>query len=418
MQKCYFWIHPENRSRIITPSLRIFKAFCEPALKDTLSVCHQAFFIPECAFLLQVKQSEWPTCLKLKKRGSLLSESQSKSEVQDPSDIERLAAIHAAAEPDLNKKPGLFQILLPVTVTALIFWWIFSGIDFDSLQKAMAGLPWLELTLVIFVFCAFFFVMDVFSFGAGLKQVVEPRAPWKDIFLLRGGTIFSGVIFAPLGEVFAPYYFYRRWQRSVLRTVGTAVYVGLIDSSCLAIALASAFLFFDASSISPYWLLLLAGHGSFLLLMSFFFSRFGLRFIPETLRSREFLFALVTATTALTLRIFLVRFAVFISVCLTLYYLLILCDIHLSAAQALVFMPLFMGSVFLPISAGGYGGPQGAAVLFLVQGWALCTAEQALAFSLLWSTFFLIGRAVVSGACVLPLWRMLQGIPKHEGSSV
>ena len=371
---------------------------------------------------MQAKQSEWPTCFDVMKRGSLLSDNELKHELKSEakveqsslSEAEKLAAIHSAAEPDLNKKPGIFQILLPVTVTGLIFWWIFSGIDVESLQVAMVGLPWLELSLVLFVFCVFFFVMDVFSFGAGLKQVVEPKAPWKDIFLLRGGTIFSGVIFAPLGEVFAPYYFYRRWQRSVLRTVGTAVYVGLVDSSCLAIALASAFLFFDASSISPYWLLLLAGHASFLLVVSFLFSRFGLSYIPESLRNREFLFALVTAPATLTLRIFLVRFAVFISVCLTLYYLLILCDIHLSAAQALVFMPLFMGSVFLPISAGGYGGPQGAAVLFLVQGWALCTAEQALAFSLLWSTFFLIGRALVSGAFVLPLWRMLQGLNKQK----
>jgi len=69
-----------------------------------------------------------------------------------------------------------------------------------------------------------------------------------------------------------------------------------------------------------------------------------------------------------------------------------------------------MASIFLPISAGGYGGPQGAAVLFLVQLWDLCSMEQALGFSLLWSTLFLIGRAMVSGIFLLPLWKMFQSI--------
>jgi hypothetical protein len=312
--------------------------------------------------------------------------------------------------PELKAQASLLQILLPIVVTLGIFWWILSGIDFDSLKSAMSGIYWGEVALVIGGFCILMMVGDVFSFGAGFKWLVDPRAPWSHMLMIRSGTIFSGVIFTPLGELFAPYYFFRKWHKSVLRTVGAALFVALIDSSSGAISLAIAFIFFDTSMLSQYWLLLLIGHGALLLALAIAFSRFVLPKLPSFVKEREFFHAMRTADFFLVLKIFLVRMSVFSGACFTLFYLLQMMQIELSIAQALLFIPLFMASIFLPISAGGYGGPQGAAVLFLVQLWDLCSVEQALAFSLLWSTFFLIGRAAVSGLFILPLWRMLQGL--------
>lgn len=318
-------------------------------------------------------------------------------------------------EPELKAKTNLLQILLPIVVTVGIFWWILSGVDFASLKMVMSGISWLEVSLLIGAFCLWMFIGDVYSFGAGFKFIVDPRAPWSHMFMIRSGTIFSGVIFPPLGELFAPYYFYRKWRKSVLRTVGTSLYVVLVDSSCGALALACAFLFFDTSMLSNMWLLLLAGHASLLIAASFIFSRWGLPYIPQRFKESEFFYAMRTVSFSFTFILLLIRLSVFAGVFATLYYLLVAMDIQLSIAQALLFIPLFMASVFLPISAGGYGGPQGAAVLFLVELWGLCSTEQALGFSLLWSTFFLIGRAAVSGVFILPLWRMLQTIkPEQE----
>jgi hypothetical protein len=210
--------------------------------------------------------------------------------------------------------------------------------------------------------------------------------------------------------VFAPYYFYKKWNKGVLRTVGASFFVVLVDSTCGFLSLGVAFLFFDTSMLSQWWLLLLIGHGALLAGFILAFSRWGLPLVPAFLKQREFFYALRKADYILTSKIFFFRIISFFGVCFTLYYLLKATGIELSVAQALLFIPLFMASVFLPISAGGYGGPQGAAVLFLVELWSLCTTEEALAFSLLWSTFFLVGRAVVSGVTILPLWRMLQDI--------
>jgi len=315
-------------------------------------------------------------------------------------------------EPELKANASLVQVLFPLVMTALIFWWIFSGIDFESLKRAIEGVSILSLSLAIGGFCVWMYLCDVLSFGAGFKRLVEPQAPWKDIVLLRGGTIFSTVIFPPLGEVFAPYYFYRKWQQGVLRTVGASFFVMLVDSSCGLISLSVAFLFFDTSMLSNWWVLLIVGHALLLIGFSLAFSRWGLSRLPAFLKEREFFHALREVNFSFTMQVLFFRIISFLGVGITLYYLLIATGIHLEVAHALLFIPFFMASVFLPISTGGYGGPQGAAVLFLVQLWGVCSTEQALAFSLIWSTGFMIGRAVVGGVAVFPLLRLLQSLSK------
>lgn len=313
-------------------------------------------------------------------------------------------------EPELTANASLVQILFPILMTAAIFWWIFSGIDFGSLKSAVEGVSLVNLSLAIGGFCVWMYLCDVLSFGAGFKQLVEPKAPWRDIVLLRGGTIFSTVIFPPLGEVFAPYYFYRKWQHSVLQTVGASFFVMLVDSSCGLISLSVAFLFFDTSMLSQWWILLIVGHALLLLVFIVAFSRWVLPKLPEFFRVREFFYALRTVSFSFTMKVLLFRILSFLGVGITLYYLLVAMGINLVVAHALLFIPFFMASVFLPISTGGYGGPQGAAVLFLVQLWEVCTTEEALAFSLIWSTGFMIGRAVVGGVAVFPLWRLLRNL--------
>ncbi len=315
-------------------------------------------------------------------------------------------------EPELKANASVVQIVFPLVMTAAIFWWIFSGIDFASLRSAVEGVSLIKVSLAIGGFCVWMYFCDVLSFGAGLKFLVEPQAPWMHMALLRGGAIFSTVIFPPLGEVFAPYYFYRKWQQSVLRAFGASFYIMLVDSSCGLISLSCAFLFFDTSMLSQWWILLIVGHTLFLLALIVAFSRWGLTRLPEFVMEKEFFYALRTVSASFTITLLFVRMLSFLGVGITLYYLLIAMDIHLSVAHALLFIPLFMASVFLPISTGGYGGPQGASVLFLVQLWEVCSTEQALAFSLLWSTGFMIGRAVVGGVAVFPLLRLLQGLAK------
>ncbi len=317
-------------------------------------------------------------------------------------------SIESDEEPQLKANTSIGQILMPVVVTVGIFAWVWSGIDFESLQEAMAGISWWKVTGIVGAFCVVMYICDVFSFGASFKWLVDPRTTWIDIFYMRTATIFAAVIFPPAGEVFAPYYFYKKWGQPVLLTLGAAFFVVLLDSSTAAISLASAFIFFDTSMLSPLWLVFLVGHSGMLLAFIVMFSRLGQKYLPAFMQKSIFFGPMRQADFLIVFKIFCVRALNFLAACATIFYLIKIMKIDLSVAQALLFIPLFWLSTFLPISAGGYGGPQGASILFLVELWSLCSAEQALGFSLLWSTFFLLGRSISSGVFVLPAWGMFQ----------
>jgi hypothetical protein len=81
---------------------------------------------------------------------------------------------------------------------------------------------------------------------------------------------------------------------------------------------------------------------------------------------------------------------------------------HLGAGQLALLGALLFSTAMLPLSVAGYGGPQGVAVLLLVEAWGVATREDALAFSLVWSTIFLVGRLIVGAALAVPLVRLLE----------
>lgn len=316
----------------------------------------------------------------------------------------------------LKTKPSVIQLLLPFLLTFGIFWWIFSGIDLDKVMTTLQGLDWFSMLLVMTVFCIFFMLMDVFSFGAGYKLFVEKETPWRDLFFIRGGAMFTGVLFPPLAEVVAPYYFVKRWKQPILRVIGAGLLVLVLDSYCATAALGIVFIFFDTASISANWLYLVIAHWSLLVVGVVVFSSALKYRLPSRLRDSHFFSAFMNVTLLLALRLYLVRLCAFVAVCVTLYYLMSAMKIELTVAQSLLFIPIFMASVFLPISAGGYGGPQGAAILLLVDAWQVASAEQALAFSILWSTFFLVGRTLVGGAFIIPLWILFRRISTDHAS--
>jgi hypothetical protein len=80
----------------------------------------------------------------------------------------------------------------------------------------------------------------------------------------------------------------------------------------------------------------------------------------------------------------------------------------LGSGQLILLGTLVLSTAMLPLSVGGYGGPQGVAVLLLVEAWGVASREDALAFSLVWSTMFLVGRVVVGAALAVPLLRLVE----------
>jgi len=138
------------------------------------------------------------------------------------------------------------------------------------------------------------------------------------------------------------------------------------------------------------------------ILAFFILFRFRKRWLSNGMGNHGLLECFLTAKVTHYVHIYLVRLSLLAAHLYAISIILPLLSIDLSLWQLVIFSPLFVASAFLPISVGGYGGPQGVAVLLLVQLWQVTNIESAIAFSMLWSTFFLLGRCSVGALLTIP----------------
>jgi hypothetical protein len=52
--------------------------------------------------------------------------------------MEEQPANNVIPKEEAPEKPSIVKILVPFVATALIFWWIFRGINFDNLKQALS----------------------------------------------------------------------------------------------------------------------------------------------------------------------------------------------------------------------------------------------------------------------------------------
>lgn len=314
----------------------------------------------------------------------------------------------AREEPE---KPGILRIIVPFAGTALIFWWILSRIDFAGLTGALAGA---ELTVAIPVMALHslvFFASDAAAFGYGYKWFLTPDVSWKDVFILRGGMYLLQVVLAPLAEIIPPAYFLRKHGVKVLHTIGSEIYVLFCDGYCNSTLLIIGLLLGGGGMVLGMgWVYFLIFHYTLLALV-FLYWRTPLK------DKLKFLYwhrdaAILTGFRKAGFRHFFalygIRGVLAVTNLLAGWALLDALQIYLPFHHLLLLVPVMMFSTFLPISTGGYGGPQGAAVLILVTLYGHTTVEVAVAYSLLWSTFFALGRATIGAVLAYPVWNLLQ----------
>lgn len=334
------------------------------------------------------------------------------SDANISSQIEGDSEFDSESESEGQEKPGLLKLAFPFIATVGIFWWILSGIDVDKLQESLSVTNIPVVLGVMLAYSAYLIFFDTLSFGYGYKTWVDARASWKDISYIQGTGVFLTVLFPPLAAPIGPLYFLRRWKSPLLITFGSVFTVIFIDGYCGAAIIAGAFLFLDMSSISSNWAWFVSGHWLIAGVACLAVFTSLKKSLPAIITDRDFLKPILSITPLDLLKIFSLRFMVIAGAYAAIFCLLMQLDIQLSLAQLLIFIPIIMMSTFLPISAGGYGGPQGAAILFLSENWHVCSPEQALAFSLLWSTLFLIGRLVMGAPFTIAYWNLVQGIKK------
>lgn len=318
-----------------------------------------------------------------------------------------------STETDLGgtKRPSLFKILIPFVIAGGILYWVFSSVDIENLKDIFATVPlWVCLVAMAGATLGIL-IGDMLSFGNCYRWFLVKSIQWWDILCIRSTIFLLLATFSPLAPILPLGYFYKRWQIPIFRTFSMGLIVIFLDGYAGS-ALIAAAMFMSDQPIAWYWKALVAGHWLFLAaVLTFYFSRFrDSKIFGEPLRALFFAFRLATFKQYVFIygsRLFLI-----ITQVIAVKILLDTLNIQLQLWQIFIFVPLFYGSAFLPISAGGYGGPQGAAILFLVEVWNVTDSETALVFSLIWSTMFLLCRVVLGMTFLFPMWKAFNANPQ------
>jgi len=273
-----------------------------------------------------------------------------------------------------------------------------------------------------------FFLADIFSFGIAYRWFNVPDMKLKEIMEVRGAPYVIQIGLSPLAEVLFPLYMWRVKRVPVAETMSSNIWTMIMDIAAIVTAITPAVaynLFIDnlIPAVGTGWLV-----GCFIFWVLFFgnfifwYTPMGRRTaariaadispegqkegIRQTLGGvRQLLRTFSLARWQHFFRSYLARFMLILSSLISSYVAMKALGMDPSLPLALIGIPLVVLSVFMPIGVGGYGGPQLIAWFLFVKMGQAGTADQVIAYSLLWSTGFLVGRAVIGLIFIRGFWR-------------
>jgi uncharacterized membrane protein YbhN (UPF0104 family) len=318
------------------------------------------------------------------------------------------------------KRPSIISQVIPYLITGIIFYFIFRNLEFSQIWNNLKEADLTLFTPAMAVFVTAFFLSDVFAFGQAYKWFNAPMTI-KEMMDCRAGPYVIQIGLAPLAEALFPLYMWRKKGVRITETLSSNGWTIMVDMSAVFIVLTAAVIYNFYTGLVPQinWIWFTACLAFWIFFfgnIAFWHSRFQHRAadwinekssaeVADNLSGsqkllqtggRELITLLRTFSIARWhhyLRVFLVRITMlalnFVSHFAALYAL----GVHPPLPLVLVGVPIIMLSVFLPISVGGYGGPNLLAYLFFVKMVPCGTDEIIAAYILLWQTGFLIGRA-------------------------
>jgi hypothetical protein len=327
---------------------------------------------------------------------------------------------HVEPEEDQLKRPSLVSQVIPYVITIIIFYFIFRDEDFSEIWRHLKEADLSMFLPAMALFVTVFFLADVFTFGQAYKWF-NTRMSIKEMMECRAGPYVIQIGLAPLAEVLFPLYMWRKKGVRITETLSSNLWTVIVDQSAVFTVLTAAVIYSLVTSLVPHinWMWLVACIAFWVFFLgniAFWHSRYQKRaadwitekssaqvadYLPQW---RELLLRIAPGLITLLrtfsiarwhhyLRIFLVRLTMLAFNLVSHFAALLALDVTPPLPLIFLGVPLIMLSVFMPISVGGYGGPQALAWLFFVKIVPCATEEVITAYSLLWSTGFLIGRA-------------------------
>jgi glycosyltransferase 2 family protein len=136
----------------------------------------------------------------------------------------------------------ILQIILPLALAVLLFWWVYRDMDFSRLGKAFSG----DVHYGWFIFSLFLSVLSMVLRGLRWHQLIEPVCPGgrKKVTILSIFVSYAANMLLPrAGEVARCGILKKADGLSFTKTLGTVITERVFDMICLlVIALATVLL--------------------------------------------------------------------------------------------------------------------------------------------------------------------------------
>ena len=238
------------------------------------------------------------------------------------------------------------------------------------------------------------------------------------------------VICAPIAEVLFLIYLWRKKGVSPAHAVSSSIWIIVNDYAALATALTIAVIYNLGNNLVPqiniYWLAAMIIFWVFYFLnLVFWLSSLQPRiaaWIKRLYKARldkqgsdglllkivggaiQLLHTFSIARWYHYLFVYGLRILSLIGVLVSNYVALKALDINVSFSLAMIAIIVIYCSHFLPINVGGFGGPQALSILFFCEIGHCGSKEQVVAYSVLWSTGFLVGRFLFGLVFIRGFW--------------
>lgn len=291
--------------------------------------------------------------------------------------------------PQLRIGRAALRSLVALAIAVGICAWAARGISFDELRAGLEGVRPGVVLATLAVFTLSFFTADVLGFGLSWRRHLVPDVPWRDVRALVYGKQVLALALPVLTKVVGPLYFWRRHRIPPTHALSASELVNICDLTTVILFVSVTLLVSPVgiglgltAVVVAWWLVVLV-------IFAWLWSPRLQRYLPR-LRGAGLLHAFARTTPGEVALFLCLRVAHQLVTLSCLWALLAEMGAQLSVSQLAAFGPLFIFSGALPISIAGYGGPQGLAVALLAHRWQLMPPGKAMAFSLVWSTGFLL----------------------------
>jgi hypothetical protein len=286
-----------------------------------------------------------------------------------------------------------------------ICWWALRGVDRSALADVLRTADLALVAPAVAQYTLAFYLLDTAGLAMVYRRHLVPTVPVRDIVVISCGKQLLGVLFSPLTKIVAPLYFQRRWRVPVMSTLGASEVLTVADLIVLVSIIAvSAVAGGLPDGTAPLGFGIAA---ALVLLLAWVWLSAGRGVLPRLRNSRFFAVFVRTKPVEMAVQVAM-RFGVVAAMMLSWWLLMAAFGLHLDLGRLVQFCSVFLLVTQLPVSVGGYGGPQGVCVLLLADSWQLVSRADAAALSLVWSTGYLISRAVISTPFAVRLVQLLR----------